>query len=134
MGTAGCATTASSSERWSGDLARTYQADVSMVVEAATKAVRDIGMGMDSRQIGEMEYVIEATRRSSSNFGGERVQLTGMSVHVRDMGDVGTNLQIRIPEQDVSYASQRNDSYAQRQARRILTLLDQQFQESSAVQ
>lgn len=123
---AGCAST-STNRQWSGELARIYDADMDAVVSAAAEAVRDIGMDVEGREPDENTYVVEAFRTGNPPSGTNPVQLTGLSVYVRDLGNQGVNLQIRIPEQRTNYASRRNDSYAQKQARRILTLLDRQF-------
>ena len=133
LGLIGCATS-SGSHRWTGKLARTYDAEVNEVVERTSETVRSIGMGVESRQVDEKTYVVEATKKSGNSFNGRHVQLTGMSIYVRSMGDAGANLQIRVPEQNTSYASRRNDSYARQQARRILEQLDQQFSKSEMVQ
>lgn len=128
---AGCAAT-SANRQWSGELARSYDADMDAVVSAAAEAVRDIGMDVEGREPDENTYVVEAFRTGNTPSGTNPVQLTGLSVYVRDLGDQGVNLQIRIPEQRTNYASRRHDSYAQKQARRILTLLDRQFSEEGA--
>lgn len=115
-------------------MARTYDADIGSVVNAAAQAVQNIGMAYETRQVGDDAYVVEATKQSGTNLGGRRVQMSGMSVHVRKVGDVGTNLQVRIPEQNTNYASRQSDSFAQKQARRLLDVLDKQFEESAIVQ
>ena len=93
-----------------------------------------MGLSIETQQSEEQMYLIEAARESGNSFGGERVRLTSLVVRVRDMGDAGTHLQVQIPEQSSSYASRRSDSYARKQASRVLEVLDRKFKKSVLVQ